>query len=148
MLGLTKDDTKVWISGCDIDGTARGKLLSREKIDSGLSLGFCNVIFAWDCLDKNYHPKPPAAMQNTGFKDIIAQVDTKTMRRDPITNIPHFLVDFKDENMVPLEYCPRSLLKRVLASNSDYLVLAGVEFEFYNYKETEQTLAIKKVSKI
>ena len=143
---LTENDTKVWISGCDIDGISRGKMLSRQKLESGLNLGFCNVIFAWDSMDKNYNPKPPCVTASSGFKDIIAQIDVGTMRRDPITNIPHFLVDFKDEDLKPLDYCPRSLLKKVVAARQDLVVLAGVEFEFYNFKEEQKSLCDKKGS--
>ena len=145
MDNLQQQDTRVWISGCDIDGISRGKLLSRKKIDSGLNLGFCNVVFAWDSLDKTYTPKTPAMLSDAGFRDIIAQVDPKTLRRDPITGIPHFLVDFKNENLEPLAYCPRSLLKTILSKKPEYLVLAGIEFEFYNFKEDQNTLSEKRV---
>ena len=40
----------------DLDGILRGKYLSRDKFESAAQsgLGFCDVIFGWDCADVVY----------------------------------------------------------------------------------------------
>ena len=140
-MNLTKTDTKVKVAGCDIDGVSRGKIMSIEKFlkiqESGF--GFCNVIFGWDILDKVY-----SFPTQDSFSDLIAIPDVSTFRRIPWEdNIPFLLVDFYDaKTLEPFQACPRSLLKRILAKTKDlgYDVMCGMEYEFYNFKETPDSL--------
>ncbi|KAJ3273615.1 hypothetical protein HDV01_004224 [Terramyces sp. JEL0728] len=141
---LESTDTKVLVSGCDIDGIPRGKVLNIDKFKHCES-GFCNVIFGWDMHDQNYDPKTPIQQSNQGYSDILAKIDMSTFRRCPITNTPHFLVDFYNPlTNKPLPYCPRSLLKSTIQKQPAMKAFCGVEFEFFNFKETSDSLAAKK----
>lgn len=145
---ITEADTHVYVSGCDIDGIARGKIISDNKfahIDDGF--GFCSVVFAWDMHDAPCIPKPPFMHSGTAFGDVLAVVDPKSMRRIPWNNTPHFLVDFHHPSTrKPLDFCPRSLLKRIVGQleTEGYVAKVGMEFEFFNFKETSESLHLKK----
>lgn len=94
--------------------------------------------------DTNYSPKTPSLIKDPGYSDILAKIDYATMRRCPLTKIPHFLVDFYDPiSNKPLAYCPRSLLKRVVSS-SPFRPMTGIEFEFFNFQESPESLKAKK----
>lgn len=146
----TDSDLKVLVTGCDIDGIPRGKVMNSSKFQHVLGepggFGFCNVIFAWDCHDQTYDPKTPSMLNYPGFSDIVARVDGNTYRRDPLTGIAHYLVDFYNPiTKEPLPYCPRSLLRKVLEKNkSSFTCLTGVEFEFFNFKEDCDSLSSKR----
>jgi glutamine synthetase len=147
---INENDTKVLVTGADIDGIARGKILNivkfRNVVDEGF--GFCNVIFAWDLHDQCYEPKTPTMLKDAGFSDIQARIDLNSGRRCPITNVVHFLVDFYDPAKgIPLPYCPRSLLKKILKTSA-FKSVTGLEFEFFNFKETSDSLALKKGSSL
>jgi glutamine synthetase len=140
---------KVLVSGCDIDGLSRGKIISEKKLASSSKdgFGFCSVVFGWDLHDGEYLPKPPI-MQRGGFEDILAVIDLNSKRLIPWNfNLPHYLVDFYDpRTRLPLPFCPRSLLKRVCSSLNDsgLSAKAGMELEFFNFKETSESLNLKK----
>ncbi|KAJ3243815.1 hypothetical protein HDU77_010250 [Chytriomyces hyalinus] len=143
--------THVKLSGCDIDGIPRGKLVHKNKFaKSKNGLGFCNVVFAWDCHDVVYSAKHvKAADEESGYPDIIAVPDLSSFRVIPWeNNIPLFLVDFMDpKTSLPLPMCPRSLLKRIVQRGIDELGVTakcGIEYEFFNFKETPHTLAEKQ----
>ncbi|KAI8924312.1 hypothetical protein BC831DRAFT_513490 [Entophlyctis helioformis] len=149
---LLPSDIKVLVSGCDIDGIPRGKTISIDKLvksvkDNGF--GFCSVVFGWDLHDTLYNPKPPLLAGDAGFADVIARIDTTCPpRRLPwSSNIPLFMVDFCDPRTgAPLPMCPRSLLKRVVgeAAALGIKVLSGVEYEWFNFRETPETLHAKQ----
>lgn len=84
--GLNEKDLKVLVTGCDIDGIPRGKVMNASKfqlvLDGGF--GFCNVIFGWDCHDQTYEPKTQTMLNDSGFSDILAKVDQNTFRRCPV----------------------------------------------------------------
>jgi len=112
--------------------------------------GFCNVIFGWDIHDRVYNQSAFSSVEN-GFRDILAKPDLRTFRRVPWNNnLPFVLVDFVDDvKGTPDAVCPRSLLKRVLGDLAvlGYKAYAGVEFEFYNFSETPQSLEAKNYVK-
>ncbi|KAJ3299895.1 hypothetical protein HK104_006252 [Borealophlyctis nickersoniae] len=148
---LLKSDIKVKLSGCDLDGIARGKYMAKSKllksVDDGF--GFCNVVFGWDMLDKVYDKSIfEAITKDHGYSDIQARIDKSTYRRIPWeNNQPFYLVDFYNPvTNEPYELCPRSLLKRIVKECEDrgYKALCGMEFEWYNFQETPTTLAQKK----
>ncbi len=139
--------SRVKVAVTDIDGVLRGKYIHKEKflsaIDSGF--GFCSVVFGWDTADQCYDNATWTGW-HTGFPDALARIDLDTCRRIPWDdNVPFFLADFVDANGAPLPVCPRQLLKKVLAraSKHGYKVLAGVEYEWFNFRETPQSLAAK-----
>ncbi|KAK3843816.1 MAG: hypothetical protein J3R72DRAFT_440025 [Linnemannia gamsii] len=146
---LLKDDHRVKVAGVDLDGILRGKVMVKSKflsvIESGF--GFCSVIFGWDMHDKTYPEELTVSNAANGYRDIIAIPDMSTFRRIPWEdNIPFFLLSFYEPNSrEPLAVCPRGLLKRVtdeLATHG-WEAMCGAEFEFFNFKETPESLAAK-----
>lgn len=106
------EQTRVLVTGADIDGQARGKWMNASKFKSVKvsGFGFCNVIFAWDLHDLTYSPKTPSMLKDAGFSDILALVDETTFRTCPLTGVGHYLVDFYNPiTRQPLSYCPRYL---------------------------------------
>jgi glutamine synthetase len=59
--------------------------------------------------------------------------------------VPFFLADFEDGRGGPLPVCPRSLLKKIVARAQDagFMPKAGLEFEWFNFQETPESLAEK-----
>ncbi|RUS24282.1 hypothetical protein BC938DRAFT_473838 [Jimgerdemannia flammicorona] len=148
---LLENDERVKVAGLDIDGVLRGKILVKSKFLSTLKsgFGFCSVLFGWDLHDKVYtEPGVEFAAEATGYPDIIARVDLSTFRRIPWEdNVPFFLLTFYDPKSPdePLYCCPRGLLQGVLQGYKELGLepYAGAEFEFFNFKETPETLAAK-----
>ena len=108
------------------------------------------MVFAWDMHDAEYSPQPTSF--NDSFGDILAVIDTKTLRKVPWdNNRPHFLVDFLDPiTLEPLPFCPRSLLKKSIANlnQKGFYPKSGMELEFFNFKETPDTLYEKSGHKL
>lgn len=143
----TRGDQRVQVAVVDIDGVLRGKFLHTEKfksvIDAGF--GFCNVIFGWDAADASYANSRYTGW-HTGYPDAHARIDPGTYRRIPWDKqIPFFLADFVDATGSPLAVCPRQALKRVIKKASDmgYEAKFGLEFEWFNFQETPQSIAAK-----
>jgi glutamine synthetase len=141
------DFEKVKVAVTDIDGVLRGKYLHKSKFisaaDSGF--GFCNVVFGWDSADACYSNTAYTGW-HSGFPDALARIDLGTYREIPWENkLPFFLGDFWTETGKPVEVCPRQLLKKILAQAKDegYAVKSGMEFEWFNFQETPQSLAAK-----
>src|SRR5690606_19742597 len=83
---------------------------------------------------------------HTGYPDAMAKIDLQTLRHVPWDDqVPFFLGDFWQDKDTPLAICPRQTLKRVLAAaqQQGFGVKAGMEFEWFNYAETSQSLAAK-----
>ena len=113
---LAHDDS-VKIAGIDIDGTLRGKLMSKKKF-LGVAkdgFGFCSVIFGWDMHDKTYFKELKISNAENGYRDLIAVPDMNSFRRIPWEDdVPFFLVSFKDPDTgAPISACSRGLLKTV-----------------------------------
>jgi glutamine synthetase len=98
--------------------------------------------------DSVYSPPPKVMSDGSGFSDLIAKIDHSTGRRSPLTGTPIYLVDFNDISGAPIPYCPRSLLKRIIASQPSLEPFTGVEFEFYNFIETQESLEKKQGVKL
>lgn len=138
---------RVKIAVSDMDGVLRGKYIHKDKflsiVDGGL--GFCNVVFGWDCGDVPYDNTTFTGW-HTGYPDNLVRLDLNTCRRVPWDDhVPFFLGDFESGNGEPLAVCPRQVLKRVLrrAEKMGLKVLCGMEFEWFNFLETSQSLAAK-----
>ncbi|CAI2166810.1 8834_t:CDS:2 [Funneliformis geosporum] len=147
---LLENDQRIKVAGVDVDGILRGKVIQKSKFLSILEdgFGFCSVIFGWDMHDKTYSEELEVSNQENGYADIIAKVDISTYRRIPWeNNIPFFLLSFYDPvTKEPLYVCPRGLLKNII-TKYDALGLkpmCGVEFEFFNFNETPETIAAKQ----
>ncbi|KAI1314818.1 hypothetical protein EDD11_001695 [Mortierella claussenii] len=146
---LLKDDHRVKVAGIDLDGILRGKVMVKSKflsvVESGF--GFCSVIFGWDMHDKTYPEELGVSNAANGYRDIIAVPDLSTFRRIPWEdNIPFFLLSFLDPaTKESLSVCPRGVLKRVTdeLASMGWEAMCGAEFEFFNFKESPDTLAAK-----
>jgi glutamine synthetase len=142
---------KVKVAVTDVDGVLRGKYLHKDKFlaaAEGGGFGFCNVVFGWDSGDVCYDNGTYTGW-HTGYPDATAQVDLTTSREVPWDNaVPFFLADFVDAEGRPLGICPRQTLKRVVAraAEAGFTAKCGLEFEWFNFQETPQSLAAKGYS--
>lgn len=157
--GILREDHWVKVAGIDVDGILRGKVISKKKFMSIVQqgFGFCSVIFGWDMHDKTYPVEQAISNQENGYKDLLAVVDLSSFRRIPWEsgggisgqNMPLFLVHFKDsETKVAIAPDPRSLLSGVCDKLKQDKALnavpySGVEFEFFQYKESSDSVQQK-----
>lgn len=138
---------KVKVAVTDLDGILRGKYLHKAKFLSAAKsgFGFCNVVFGWDSGDVCYDNGSYTGW-HTGYPDAQVRLDLSTRRSVPWDgDVPFFLGEFVDAQERPLEVCPRQLLKKVLdrARAAGFTAKCGVEFEWFNFRETPQSLAAK-----
>lgn len=139
--------TKVKVAVSDIDGVLRGKYLHIDKFEGAVDggFGFCDVVFGWDSQDVTYDNTSVTGWQH-GYPDALARVDLATARRVPWDgNVPFFLGEFVTADGSPFPVCPRQTLKRVLAraEKLGFQPMCGMEFEWFNFRETPHTWAAK-----
>ncbi|MEO7855332.1 MAG: glutamine synthetase family protein, partial [Rubrivivax sp.] len=143
---------KVKVACSDIDGVLRGKLLHVDKFLSAAQpgaeggFGFCDVVFGWDSSDNCYDNAQATGWQH-GFPDALARLDLNTARNVPWDGgVPLFLGEFVNADGSPSALCPRQTLKRVLkrAEKLGVLPMAGMEFEWFNFRETPESWARKR----
>ena len=139
--------TKVKVAVSDIDGILRGKFLHIDKFEGAAEggFGFCDVVFGWDAHDVTYDNTNVTGWQH-GYPDALARVDLDTFRRVPWDDdVPFFLGEFVDAQGGPFPVCPRQTLKRVLARAEKLGLqpMCGMEFEWFNFRETPHTWAAK-----
>lgn len=140
------DARNVKFAVTDIDGVLRGKIISTEKFLKALDggIGFCNVIFGWDCNDECYDNSKVSGW-HTGYPDSIAQIDPTSYRRIPWEDgKPFFLGDFAGADDVA-DVCPRSLLKKIRARSykMGFIPKFSAEYEWFNFEESPRSLAEK-----
>ena len=138
---------KVKIAITDIDGVLRGKYMHTEKFLSAVEkgFGFCNVVFGWDSNDTCYGSNDFSGWHN-GYQDILAKPIGDSLRQIPWDdNVPMFLADFWTANHTPLAVCPRQVLAKIQnkAESLGFKAQVGVEFEWFNFKETPESLSKK-----
>jgi glutamine synthetase len=141
------DAKRIKVAVSDIDGVLRGKYLHKDKFLSAVEsgFGFCSVVLGWDMNDACYDNTTWTGW-HTGFPDATVQIDLNSYRRVPWDDdVPFFLGDFIDASGAASPVCPRQACKRVLAraNKSGFKVLAGLEYEWFNFRETPQSLAAK-----
>jgi glutamine synthetase len=139
---------KVKVACSDIDGVLRGKYLHKDKFEGAAEggFGFCDVVFGWDCRDNVYDNAQVTGWQH-GFPDALARLDLNTHRKVPWDGgIDFFLGEFINPDGSPYPICPRQTLKRVLrrAEKLGFQVMTGMEYEWFNFRETPQSWAAKK----
>jgi len=139
---------KVKVACSDIDGILRGKYLHHDKFEGAADggFGFCDVVFGWDCVDTTYDNAQVTGWQH-GFPDALARLDLDTHRQVPWDGgVDFFLGEFINPDGSPYPVCPRQTLKRVLrrAEKLGFQVMAGMEFEWFNFRETPQSWAGKQ----
>ncbi len=145
-MDLGSDRVKLAVT--DIDGVLRGKYVHRDKFLSAAKdgFGFCDVVFGWDCSDVCYDNMSYTGW-HTGYPDAQARVDVSTHRRIPWEGgVDFFLADFVDAGGEGLSVCPRQVLKRVVErlAGAGYRAEVGFEYEWFNFRETPQSLAEKQ----
>jgi glutamine synthetase len=131
----------------DIDGILRGKYISLEKFASAAEsgLGFCDVILGWDIGDALYDNVTFTGW-HTGYPDAQCRIDLGTQRLIPWEpGTAFFLMDMcaNDGQLLPL--APRQVLRRVVecAHAAGFRPRAAVEYEFWFFRETPQSLREK-----
>lgn len=149
---------RVKIAVTDIDGILRGKFIGKEKFFSVTApapaggIGFCDVVFGWDCQDVCYDNTQLTGWHK-GFPDAIARLDLTTQRTVPWDHdVPFFLGEFVWQGVdgtaaeQPYPLCPRQVLKRVLrrADRLGFQPMCGMEFEWFNFAESPQSWADKR----
>ncbi|ABM55903.1 glutamine synthetase family protein [Verminephrobacter eiseniae] len=145
---LESGSTKVKVAVSDVDGILRGKYLHRDKFKSAAESGFsfCDVVLGWDAHDHCYDNTRLTGWQH-GYPDALVRIDPGTARQVPWDRqVPFFLGEFVNPDGSPHALCPRQTLKRVLkrAEKLGFTVLAGMEFEWFNFKESAQSWAAKQ----
>ena len=146
------DIQKVKFAFADIDGVLRGKVISRRKFEAGLTegYGFCNVVFGWDSADAPYDNVQLTGW-HSGYPDTPTRIDLSTFRLIPWEdNLPFFISDFSRADGNDLVACPRSLLKRIARQCEEmgYRAECAQEFEWFNFRETPQSLQEKDFRKL
>ncbi|NRA67549.1 MAG: glutamine synthetase [Pseudobacteriovorax sp.] len=141
---------KVKVAVTDIDGVLRGKYMHVNKFKSALEggFGFCNVVFGWDIHDTCYENSKYSGW-HTGYPDASVQLDPSTIRQIPWeSGLPLLLGSFVDDQNRSLDVCPRSLLSKLCdrAASLGFRPMFGTEFEWFNFRETPQSLADKNFS--
>ena len=140
---------KVKVAVADIDGVLRGKYLHKDKFLSaaeGGGFGFCNVVFGWDSADVCY--------DNAHLHGLALRVSRTRWRAStsppPATcpgtaACPSSSPISRTGGAAPLPVCPRQLLKKVVAraQAAGFAPKAGLEFEWFNFEETPQSLHAK-----
>ena len=143
---------KIKFAFADIDGVLRGKVIHTQKFLAGLDdgYGFCEVVFGWDSSDACYDAVDVTGWQ-TGYPDKPCRIDLNTFRTVPWQDdLPFFLADFSKADGNDLYTCPRSLLKRIAkeAENMGFKAEFAQEFEWFNFKETAETLEQKSYTRL
>ncbi len=128
----------------DIDGIMRGKYMSKEKFFSALDSGFafCDVVLGWDCKDQLYDNVSYTGW-HTGYPDAPVQIIPQSCRTIPFEgDMLLFMAEFADSAKA---VCPRNTLKRVLerAKNLGFDVVAALEYEFFLFNETPDSVREK-----
>jgi glutamine synthetase len=139
--------SKVKVACSDIDGVLRGKYLHKDKFEGAAEsgFGFCDVVFGWDSSDTVYDNTQVTGWQH-GFPDALARLDLGTHRNVPWDGgVDFFLGEFINADGSPYPVCPRQTLKRVLkrAEKLGFQVMTGMEYEWFNFRETPQSWAAK-----
>jgi glutamine synthetase len=139
---------KVKVGVSDIDGVLRGKVLHKDKALSALDggFGFCDVVLGWDMTDACYDNTKLTGWQH-GFPDALVRLDPATLRHVPWDGgIPFLLGEFVTAADAPHPLCPRQVLRRVLkrAERLGVQPMCGLEFEWFNFRETPHSWAAKK----
>jgi glutamine synthetase len=147
------DVDKVKFAFADVDGVLRGKIISTEKFAGGLDAGygFCDVVFGWDSSDTCYSNNVQLTGWHTGYPDRPCRIDLNTLRTIPWqNNIPFFIADFSRHDGNGLAQCPRTLLKGIIEQchNLGYHPEFAQEFEWFNFRETPETLHAKNFNQL
>ncbi len=128
----------------DVDGILRGKYMKIDKFLSSLDkgFGFCDVVLGWDSNDQLYDSSTYTGW-HTAYPDAEVRIVPETVRALPFEdNVPLFLAEMAGKGEA---ICPRGTLRRVVnrAADMGYTVSAAVEFEFFMFNETPESVRAK-----
>ncbi|KAG1145607.1 hypothetical protein G6F37_002074 [Rhizopus arrhizus] len=147
---VLEHDDKVKVVMVDMDGVLRGKILHKEKFLKSVKSGYgvCTALLGWDVQDHLYSIPNDYSGSRCSFNDMTAKIDLATFRRIPWEdNVPLFLINFHDPiTGKPVACCPRNVLKSAVDDFEKEMGMTpycGVEFEFYCFKESIESLTEK-----
>jgi glutamine synthetase len=128
----------------DVDGIFRGKYMGADKLASALAkgFGFCDVVLGWDSSDQLYDNVAFTGW-HSAYPDAEVRLLPETLREIPFEGgTPLILGEFAGRAEA---VCPRALLRRILdrAAALGCRVDAAVEFEFFLFEETPQSVRDK-----
>ena len=128
----------------DMDGIMRGKYMKADKFVSSLDkgFGFCDVVLGWDSKDQLYDNVSVTGW-HTGYPDAPVRILPETCREIAWEDdMLFFLGEFDGKYE---DVCPRAVLRRTLAraDKMGFKVLAGLEYEFFMFEETPETVREK-----
>lgn len=128
----------------DVDGVFRGKFMAQGKFLSALQdgYGFCDAVLGWDVADTLYDNSRFTGW-HTGFPDASLRIIPESGMILPFdTETLFFTSEFSGRAEV---ICPRAVLRRVLSKAEDmgFAVKAAMEFEFFMFQETPDSLEEK-----
>jgi glutamine synthetase len=128
----------------DVDGIFRGKYMGADKLASALAngFGFCDVVLGWDMSDQLYDNVAFTGW-HSAYPDAEVRLLPETLRTIPFEGgTPLILGEFSGRAEA---VCPRGLLRRILdrAAAAGYRVNAAVEYEFFLFEETPQSVRDK-----
>lgn len=128
----------------DIDGVMRGKYMSKAKFVASLEKGFsfCDVVLGWDVKDQLYDNAKYTGW-HTGYPDAPMRILPHTCR-DVVgeAGMLLFIAEFAEDAEA---VCPRGTLRRVIekAQSMGFNPFAALEYEFFLFKETPQSIREK-----
>jgi len=141
---LTADPADyVKVAIVDIDGVLRGKYLDKAKflaaVDDGF--GFCDVVFGWDSADECYDNATYTGWQS-GYPDGTVRIDLRSHRRVPWESGRHLFLGDYIGSSPEVTVCPRRLVRSLTerAAAAGYSARFGLEFEWFNFAETPQSV--------
>lgn len=128
----------------DVDGILRGKYMKIDKFLSSLDkgFGFCDVVLGWDSNDQLYDSSTYTGW-HTAYPDADVRIVPETVRALPFEdNVPLFLAEMAGKGEA---ICPRGTLRRIVnrAADMGFSVSAAVEFEFFMFRETPESVRAK-----
>jgi len=128
----------------DVDGIMRGKYMSKDKFFSALDggFGFCDVVMGWDSNDQLYDNVKFTGW-HTGYPDAPVRLLPDSCREIPWEDgMLLFMGELVEDGEA---ICPRGLLRKILAKaqKMGYSVYAGLEYEFFVFEETPESVREK-----
>lgn len=140
----------VRVAVIDLNGTPRGKRLPVEKFlsccDHGMN--FCSGNYTL-LINSDVIPELPTIGFSTGFPDMVVWPDLNTLTLIPWEGRTAWVVgDMRQLDGSEVPFDPRTVLKKQINKMTErrLLALVGMEYEFYVFKETSESLREKKWS--
>ena len=140
----------VRVAVIDLNGTARGKRLPVKKFLSACDHGmnFCSGNYTL-LVNSDVIPELPTIGFSTGFPDMVAWPDLNTLTLIPWEERTAWVVgDMRQPDGSEVPFDPRTLLKAQIdkMAEKQLRALVSLEYEFYVFKETSESLRGKKWS--